>query len=319
MISEAKTSIAVVIPSFNVQDYISEAIESVLRQDPRPNEVIIINDGSTDRTRSIISVYESDPIVKIVDSENRGLGPARNLGLEMASSEYVYFFDSDDVMADEFMVIITDAIQRYKKPEMIVFSGESFFDSAEQFAFSPADYKRKIEGFFRSGPEMYRKLDSNRSLFSSACLYVTRRDVWARSGLRFKPIVHEDEEILLSLYLSVNRCCCLNDVLFYRRIRSGSIMTGGVTERNAQGMIQVIRSLIGLKKEHPNLVREHHDLWLARTRYMLVVAFARSIQSGKLLPNSLVLSALFQVFSPRLLMSIAKQYALAGKRFLTRI
>ena len=113
--SSSVFSISVVIPAFNVQDYIAEAIESVLKQNKRPDEVIIVNDGSTDETRSIISNYEFDSIVRVIDTENRGLGPARNLGLENSSSEYIYFFDSDDVMSDGFVEVIASVVEANKK------------------------------------------------------------------------------------------------------------------------------------------------------------------------------------------------------------
>ncbi|MEQ3636216.1 MAG: glycosyltransferase family A protein [Thalassolituus sp.] len=315
--SESVISISVIIPSFNVQDYISEAIESVLYQSAPPNEIIIINDGSTDDTRSVISQYECHDIVKVIDTENRGLGPARNTGLEMASSDYVYFFDSDDIMDEQFIKKITCYIEKNERPEMVVFSGESFCDDPEEISFKPPGYRRKIEGCFNSGSDLYRALFEGKSIFSSACLYITKKDVWERSGLKFKPIVHEDEDILLPLFLSVQKSCALREVFFYRRVRAGSIMTGGVTARNARGMLQVIKTLLALKEAQPQLVNENYDLWLFRTQSMLVAAFARSIQSGKLVPDPLVVRTLCQVWTLRTIFSISMQYALAfKKRFL---
>jgi glycosyltransferase involved in cell wall biosynthesis len=317
--SSSVFSISVVIPAFNVQDYIAEAIESVLKQNKRPDEVIIVNDGSTDETRSIISNYEFDSIVRVIDIENCGLGPARNTGLENSSSEYVYFFDSDDVMADRFVEVIASVVEANKKPDMIVFSGESFCEKGSEFSFAPPDYKRKVEGKFKSGPKLYRELLKHNSMVSSAGLYVTRRDVWFKSGLRFKPVIHEDEDILLPLYFAVGRCNSIFDVLFYRRVRADSIMTSGVTYRNVQGIKQALKTLLCLRKNKPELVLENHDLWLTRTRSMLVAVFARSIQSGRLLPDYFMISVLFRFISLRVLMSIVKQYLLAGKRLLAKI
>lgn len=303
-------SIAVVIPAYNVQDYIDEAIESVLSQTRVPDEVIIVNDGSTDNTRQVISKYESNPAVRVIDTENRGLGPARNAGLEAASSKYVYFFDSDDVMAPTFMTVIEKSVVDYQDPDMIVFSGQSFADRGQEFAFNPPNYKRKMNAKFDNGPQMYRELQRTQSLFSSACLYVTKRSVWTDSELRFKPIVHEDEEVLLPLFFSIKRCCSLTEVLFHRRVRAGSIMTGGVTRRNAEGMLQVLETLVSLKESRPQAVYDHKDLWVSRTRGMLVASFARSIQSGARLPSILMLKVFVMVFSPKLCFQITRQYAL---------
>lgn len=313
-------SITVVIPAYNVQDYIEEAVDSVLNQAITPDEVIIVNDGSTDKTRQVISKYESNPIVQVIDTENRGLGPARNAGLEAASYEYVYFFDSDDVMAPAFMTVIEKAVVEYQDPDMIVFSGESFADKGQKFAFNPPNYKRKINAVFDNGPQMYRELQRTQSQFSSACLYVTKRSVWNNSGLRFKPIVHEDEEILLPLFFAIKECCSLTEVLFHRRVREGSIMAGGVTRRNAAGMMQVLETLMALKQQDPKIVNEHEDLWLSRTQGMLVAASNRSIQSGAPIPNMLMVNVFFRVFSIKLMLRLAKQYAVAiAKQFRRKV
>lgn len=301
-------SIAVVIPAYNVQDYIQEAIESVLRQERKPDEIIIVNDGSTDNTRQIISKYECDPAVRVIDSENRGLGPARNAGLEAASSEYVYFFDSDDVMAGKFMHVVSKAVEEHGRPDVVVFSGEAFADAKESILFNPPDYKVKINKSFSSGPQMYRELSLSNSLFSSACLYVTRRDVWTESGIRFKPILHEDMDVLMPLFFSFKSGCSVPDVLFFRRVRSGSIMAGKMTEKNAEGMSEVLKSLFLLKKKEPNLVKDNWDLWLPRTRSILVATFDRSIKSGKLIPSFFMVKSLFSVINVRLLLKIFKRY-----------
>lgn len=313
--SVLNNSIAVVIPAYNVEQYIDQAIESVLNQPRKPDEIIIVNDGSTDKTREVISKYESNPLIRVLDTDNRGLGPARNVGLAASFSEYVYFLDSDDVMASEFMEVVLETISAYENPDMIVFSGETFFEDGKYLAFNPPDYKIKISGLFKGGPELYRELEKNRSLFSSACLYITRREVWLRSGLRFQAIIHEDEEILLPLFFSVGSCCALTDILFYRRVRAGSIMTSGITNKNYQGLIEVIRSLLFFKQKNPKLVKDNYDLWLSRTRTMLVIAFARSIQSGKIFPNRLMISVLMRVFTPKVFLLICRQYASAGLNF----
>ncbi len=91
--------VSVIIPAYNVQDYIGETIESVLRQSYPTIEIIIINDGSTDKTPEIISKYaQKDSRIVVVNQENRGLSGARNTGLRLAKGEYLCIFDADDIM-----------------------------------------------------------------------------------------------------------------------------------------------------------------------------------------------------------------------------
>ena len=89
--------ISVIIPVYNVSKYLDEAITSVLNQTFEDMELICVNDGSTDNSQSILEKYAlKDSRVKIYNKSNGGCGSARNFGLDIASGDYIYFFDPDD-------------------------------------------------------------------------------------------------------------------------------------------------------------------------------------------------------------------------------
>lgn len=87
--------ISVVIPVFNGEQFVGQAIESVLGQSSRPGEIIVIDDGSTDQTAAIVQSYE--PLVRYAHQPNQGPAAARNRGLRMAEGELVAFLDADDL------------------------------------------------------------------------------------------------------------------------------------------------------------------------------------------------------------------------------
>jgi len=89
--------VSVIMPAFNAESFIKEAIDSVLSQTYKYWELIIINDGSTDQTKKIILGY-SDSRIVYLEQENRGVSGARNLGLRRMGGEYLCFLDSDDIM-----------------------------------------------------------------------------------------------------------------------------------------------------------------------------------------------------------------------------
>lgn len=93
----AKPLISIVIPAYNAAKYISDAIQSVLQQDYRPIEVIVVDDGSTDNTREIIESIAA-PEVSYYYKENGGASSARNYGIERANGEYIRFVDADDIL-----------------------------------------------------------------------------------------------------------------------------------------------------------------------------------------------------------------------------
>jgi glycosyltransferase involved in cell wall biosynthesis len=98
--SAAKISIDVVIPVYNGQDYIAEAVQSVLEQTFLPTNLIIVNDGSTDQTREILEEIKSknntSVTITILDQENKGLSAARNAGILFSKAAYIAFLDADD-------------------------------------------------------------------------------------------------------------------------------------------------------------------------------------------------------------------------------
>ena len=92
-------TIGILIPVYNVADYVEECIESILAQIDTRASILIMNDASTDNSAAIIKRFENHPQVQIFDAtHNRGLSATRNALFDMAQTEYIWFIDSDDVM-----------------------------------------------------------------------------------------------------------------------------------------------------------------------------------------------------------------------------
>ena len=92
-------TIGILIPVYNVADYVEECIESILTQIDTRASILIMNDASTDNSAAIIKRFENHPQVQIFDApHNRGLSATRNALFDMAQTEYIWFIDSDDVM-----------------------------------------------------------------------------------------------------------------------------------------------------------------------------------------------------------------------------
>lgn len=90
--------ISVIVPIYNVQNYIAECLESIISQTYRDLEIICVDDCGLDNSISIVKKYmKKDDRIKLVHhEENQGLGGARNTGISVANGEYIYFMDSDD-------------------------------------------------------------------------------------------------------------------------------------------------------------------------------------------------------------------------------
>jgi glycosyltransferase involved in cell wall biosynthesis len=110
--------ISVVIPAFNAEPYIAETLESALRQTDHNFEIIVVDDGSTDRTREIIRRYA--PRVRLIEQQNKGPAAARNLLLTEAQGKYVAFLDADDVWLPGKLAAQRKLFQDY--PDLVLVS-----------------------------------------------------------------------------------------------------------------------------------------------------------------------------------------------------
>ena len=104
--------VSVIIPTYNSDKYLKKCIESILLQTYKNIEIIIINDGSTDKTDDIVKKYE-DERIKYYKNKNQGIGKSRNYGIKQSTGEYIMFVDSDDYIdesaVEEMIKKITDS------------------------------------------------------------------------------------------------------------------------------------------------------------------------------------------------------------------
>ena len=108
-----KPKISIIIPAYNVEKYIGECLLSIIKQTFKELEIIIINDGSTDRTEEIIKLFKKDKRIVIINQKNKKQGGARNTGLKIAKGEYIGFIDSDDWIEHNYYEELYKAILKY--------------------------------------------------------------------------------------------------------------------------------------------------------------------------------------------------------------
>ena len=96
--------ITVIMPAYNAENYIKDAINSILKQTLRPMEILVVNDGSTDKTRKIIGNWSlKEPLVKLITQEHEGIGSARKRGVGLARGDFITFLSVDDTWESEFL------------------------------------------------------------------------------------------------------------------------------------------------------------------------------------------------------------------------
>lgn len=107
--------ISVIVPVYNVEEYLEECLDSIKYQTHKNIEVILVNDGSTDGSKEICELYcKNDSRFKLINQVNQGLSEARNVGLQESVGEYIFFVDSDDVIKvdilETLLIFMTDNV-----------------------------------------------------------------------------------------------------------------------------------------------------------------------------------------------------------------
>ena len=139
--------VSIVMPMYNVEKYVSAAIESVLCQSLCDWELLVVDDGSTDNSNAVAQKYASlDRRIKVLHKENGGLSDARNYGLEHAHGKYIHFFDSDDLIQPDFYEKMLSAIIKGNYDFVIC----GYFKDVEN-----------IDGTINSYPFSYNTTDSS--------------------------------------------------------------------------------------------------------------------------------------------------------------
>ena len=96
--------ISVIIPVYNVEEYLDECVKSLMSQTYSNYELILVDDGATDKSGLLCDEWEkTDNRIKVIHKENGGLSTARNAGLDIASGDYICFIDSDDFVRDNYL------------------------------------------------------------------------------------------------------------------------------------------------------------------------------------------------------------------------
>jgi glycosyltransferase involved in cell wall biosynthesis len=113
-INNSSTKVSIIVPAYNTEKYISKCLSSLVNQTIKDIEIIIVNDGSTDNTKDIISSFANENNnIKIINQDNLKQGAARNNGIKIASGEYIGFVDSDDWVDSDYFEKLYCAAKKY--------------------------------------------------------------------------------------------------------------------------------------------------------------------------------------------------------------
>lgn len=286
--------VSFIIPVYNVEEYIGECLNSIFEITSFSYELIIIDDGSKDHSIQIVnSICSQKSNVKIVTQENRGLSVARNVGISLATGEYLYFVDSDDKISAANLQLL---LREISGNEDIVISNFSTFSSRTQMH---ENFCRIPSGLHASGVFFLEKYYL-KDIYTVVWRNLYRRDFINKYTLRFmEGVTYEDVE------WSPRVLCLAESVSFYNfsiycyRKREGSIVNSAFSLKKFDDIIKVGLSLVTfVVQTHPSpkIVSVIHEsiayfILLALTNVKQQIS-CRNFDSGIILFKMLYLRSL---------------------------
>ena len=241
-------AISVVIPVYNVEAYLKECLDSVLAQTETNIEIICVNDGSTDGSRTILEDYSKlDERIRIIDKENEGLSSARNSGLDAANGEYLYYLDSDDKIRSDMLSACREVSDR-EQLDVLVFDGVTIYENEEVRMKKPwgngyLTQTEKYDGVM-SGLELFTRMSRNHKFRTSVMLQFARKEFLIKNDLRFaEGILFEDADYTFRLFFLAGKMMHIPEGFFIRRYREGSIITSGISAKAFYGRLYSIRTI----------------------------------------------------------------------------
>ena len=248
--------VSVVIPVYQVEAYIEECLGSVCGQTYTDMEILCINDCTKDASwEKVCKAAEKDSRIRLLCNEkNMGLAAVRNKGLLNARGKYVYFLDSDDMIAPE---MLDELVRRSDEENLDVaaFCAEFIYEDEElreKFCRNPAVFKGSYPDV-SSGKELYVQWMKRWDWMPSQPRYFYRRDFLMENDIRFpEGLLHEDEMFTFDVLMKAGRVRAFPEKWFIRRFRRDSIMTGVMTYRNVEGCIRILQHIAAEQKEYRN-------------------------------------------------------------------
>ncbi|MCR5207532.1 MAG: glycosyltransferase [Eubacterium sp.] len=215
---------SIIIPVYNVEEYLEECVNSVLRQTFTDFEIVLVDDGSTDSSVSICDKLAELDCVSCYHVENGGAASARNYGMTVAKGDYFIFMDSDDYWSDKNALSqIADSIEK-NKSDIVVF-GCTDFDMVSGKSFvSRNNYDLKLISE-STNDEVLHYFMSNKLLPGGPTIFAFDAGIVSENGISFKTgIQDEDYDFVLSVFLESEKLSAINNPFYmYRKGRSGSV------------------------------------------------------------------------------------------------
>lgn len=267
-----KKFFSIIIPVYNVERYLQKCLDSVIRQDFENYEIIIINDGSSDKSKDIIEKFYQENIdkCKVIHKKNEGLSMARNDGIKESDGKYLIFLDSDDWIGHKST--LSELYKKLKEenyPELLINLYEYSIDGSNEI--KKCDYSF-IEQWSKLEPmDLLIKLLSLKHIFLAAQVFVISKDVLNKKGLYFeKNIYYEDNLWLAQVFMRCSNIVLNNQYIFCYRIGRPNSITSNITKKKIYDQIYIIDTVLGEVDNSKYINKRSIYIWVLKIYHQVL-------------------------------------------------
>ena len=239
--------VSIIVPVYNVEKYLQRAIDSACHQDYKNLQIILIDDGSTDCSGQICDdAAKKDDRIVVIHQNNRGLGPARNAGLQRATGDYLAFLDSDDWMAP---TMISELVQIAEDRGLDIIVGQLFVDDGKE---CQANYIRNIN---KCSVEIYNQQTALKFLINDSYIKshawnkLYRKEVFDSVTYPDNKLPYEDIATTYKTFMHASKIGVYNKPLYYYFQREESLSRTDDRNKKLQQEYYRVKAIIDRQKD----------------------------------------------------------------------
>lgn len=294
--------ISVIMPAYNVEDYIEEAINSIENNGFERYELIIIDDASTDKTLHIARrKMELNSKIRVI-STNGGCGCSygRKLGLNVAKGKYIYFCDADDFIDKGTLEYFYQKAEKHKL-DVVMINGVFKNELENTWGIEHDNMQivtQNIPTQVMTGEELLKVMKLNKEWRYAVWLYFVKKELLINNVQFFKGIVHEDPPYNYQLLNSSNRVKFYNVCLYHYRLRKNSLMSGKTSIKDIEGYINAYNVIYNYNNS--NYPNDNEKLFFEiRMLEQLEESFSKLSSSDEIYIAAKMIEQLFEKINSR--------------------
>ncbi len=240
-----------IVPVYNTEKYLKKCLDSLVNQTYKDFEIIVVNDGSTDKSSNIISKYQKKyKNIIVIDKENEGLSMARNRGVQKSSGKYIIFVDSDDYVSNK---LLEEVDKKIDDSDILRF----------QIATEDEEYT-KINEYHEEGFESMCGYDAFKYLslyhfVEPAWCYVIRKNYYIENKFSFKKgVYHEDFGLIPYVIYKARKVKSIDFIGYYYIQRNGSIMNNNDYKKTVKKAFDMLEQYKTMRLFAKNINRKNN-------------------------------------------------------------